>query len=288
MYTIDNGIIKAEINDLACELSSLIMDGKEYVWQGDKAFWGGRAPLLFPINGTVKDNKVFIGGQECNLTNHGFLRHYTFKVLEQNETKIVFIADANEDTLKNFPFKFNVIVTFELDGKTCKTSYEVKNVDSAKMPYFFGLHPAFNCHTGTEKFDEYYIEFDKEVEIVRPHQPKEGEYADLTNVEIIGEKSKTFNLKHEHFYKHPLIQSNIEFNESSICHKTKGKILDIKFDGFSTFVIWQAKDAPFVCVEPWTGVSGTPPYSENLEDNPKCKFLEASKSDKYTFDITCI
>ena len=53
VYTIENDKIQVQISDLGAELQSIVLkkDGTEYLMQGDKTYWGGRAYNLFPICG---------------------------------------------------------------------------------------------------------------------------------------------------------------------------------------------------------------------------------------------
>jgi galactose mutarotase-like enzyme len=44
-----SGRTTAEIQSLGAELVSLKKDGCEYIWNGDKTYWAGHAPVLFPI-----------------------------------------------------------------------------------------------------------------------------------------------------------------------------------------------------------------------------------------------
>ena len=41
---------------MGAQLTSLALNGNEYLWQGDPAFWGKHAPILFPIVGSLRNN----------------------------------------------------------------------------------------------------------------------------------------------------------------------------------------------------------------------------------------
>ena len=49
--TIKRGGLTAAIDSMGAQLTSLALNGNEYLWQGDPAFWGKHAPILFPIVG---------------------------------------------------------------------------------------------------------------------------------------------------------------------------------------------------------------------------------------------
>ncbi len=287
LYTIKNQHLSATIDSLGAELCSLKSPDREYIWQGHPDYWEGHAPLLFPTIGGVKNNQVTIGGQNCHLKNHGFLRTINLEVIHHSDEKIVFSTKFSSDTLSCYPFKFQFIATYKLDGTTCEMTYEIKNLDDKSMPFFFGLHPALNCNiTDEENFDDYYIEFNVPTAITRPYFPEGDDYPDLDNMEVLSPNSKTYSLKHEDFLLYSLVQDKINFTKSDLCHKTKGKIVDFDFEGFDTYTMWQPHYAPFICLEPWTGLSGIAPYSKNLEDNRLCKYIDAGDSKSYRLTIT--
>lgn len=55
--TISKGGLSATISSKGAELTSLKLDGREYLWQADSAFWGKHAPVLFPIVGSLRGDE---------------------------------------------------------------------------------------------------------------------------------------------------------------------------------------------------------------------------------------
>ena len=56
-YVLKNGTLTATVESYGAELRSVVKDGAEYLWQGDPAYWAGRAPVLFPICGRLVEGK---------------------------------------------------------------------------------------------------------------------------------------------------------------------------------------------------------------------------------------
>lgn len=46
--TIKRGGLTAAIDSMGAQLTSLALNGNEYLWQGDPAFWGKHAPIPVP------------------------------------------------------------------------------------------------------------------------------------------------------------------------------------------------------------------------------------------------
>ena len=84
LYTITDGSFTAKIDSLGAQLVSLTgPDGFEYIWVGDKAYWGGHAPVLFPIVGALREGKTQIGGKWYHMGRHGFARTSEFTAEEE-------------------------------------------------------------------------------------------------------------------------------------------------------------------------------------------------------------
>ena len=288
-YTIRNEQITAVIDSHGAELCSLSSAKREYIWQGSEHFWSGHSPLLFPIIGSVRNDQVQIGNQTCHLHNHGFLQDQEFIVEEQLPERLVLSTQSTPETLaKYYPFRFQFLITFTLSAMQLQISYDIKNLDTVEMSYCFGLHPALNCNMeASDSFENYYIEFDQPTNITRPYMPDGDDYIDYEHLEVvIPEYRSTFELQHEHFLQYSLIQDRA-FQYANLCHKKKGPILDFAFTGFDTFTMWQPHYAPFICLEPWTGISAIAPYSPQLESNKLCQFLAPQHNRNYTLTMTC-
>lgn len=56
----------------------------EFLWQGDKNYWSGQAPVLFPICGSIRNDKaVTKDGKNLTMPRHGIVRKREF---EEEET----------------------------------------------------------------------------------------------------------------------------------------------------------------------------------------------------------
>ncbi|MDY3816081.1 MAG: aldose 1-epimerase family protein, partial [Candidatus Limiplasma sp.] len=75
LITLRNEALTVTISSLGAEMQS-IRDarGRERLWQGDPAVWKGRAPILFPIAGGLKDDGYFLNGKRYDMPKHGYVR----------------------------------------------------------------------------------------------------------------------------------------------------------------------------------------------------------------------
>jgi len=91
--TVSTDALAAQINPLGAELSTLRdPSGRELLWDGNPAIWNGRAPLLFPIVGSLVQGTYRFAGRTYALPRHGFARRKPFEVLST-----VFLPDLRMD-----------------------------------------------------------------------------------------------------------------------------------------------------------------------------------------------
>ena len=131
------------ISTLGAEPQSLVFEGREYIWQGDKAYWFRRAPLLFPMIGPTKDNKIMAKGKLYDMPGNGFARDTEFTLLSKEDDKATFVLEDSATTReKYYPYGFKLTVTYTLleNGYTASATIEAKE----DLYYTYGWHPAFS------------------------------------------------------------------------------------------------------------------------------------------------
>lgn len=107
MICIHNEELTVRINEMGAEIYSVTLkEGRECIWNGDPAFWKGRAPHLFPICGRLRDNKYIYEGKEYHLSGHGFAKDMEFAAEKISDTAAVFTLHETEETLASYPFAF--------------------------------------------------------------------------------------------------------------------------------------------------------------------------------------
>lgn len=251
---LENGKLSINVKSLGAELTSLKYDGKEFLWQADEKYWGRHAPVLFPIVGKLKDNSMYIDGKEYFMTQHGFARDSEFKEVFCSNNKVTYMLTYSDETLKVYPYKFELYISYEIIDNKVKITYNVKNTDDKDIFFSIGGHPAFKWPlVEGENFEDYYVEF-LENENQRFIKNDNGylSYEDtfiLKDTNIIElEKSKfcidTFTFK------------KLNSTVVSLKSKKSSAFVKIYFEGFLYFGIWsKVNEAKFICLEPWNGLA---------------------------------
>ncbi len=266
-------------------------DGLEYLWQGDATYWSGQAPVMFPICGSIRNNRATIGtGMVCNMERHGIVRKLEFTYLDQTEDSITFSIRSNTELKTKYPYDFELQITYTLKSKTLTTAYQVINLSADSMPYFIGGHPGFNCPLlPGEEFNDYVIEFEKQEIAGCPESiPSTG----LVNTEhrtMILNNESVLQLKHEYFSIDALIFDQLKSRSVKLKNPKTGKGIRMDFSDFTYFILWSSSNqGPFVALEPWTGISTCEDESDVFEKKRGVRILPPYQSAKHSFDITIL
>lgn len=233
------------------------------MWQADAAFWSKTSPILFPIVGALKENAYSYQGQIYSLPRHGFARELEFEVKDFAENWIEFVLKSGDETLHMFPFAFELTVRYELLGNGLRCSYSVYNPDWDSLLYFsLGGHPAFNIQVGEDiAYADYRLIFpdDDHLNVYKLQNnliTKPGQQYRLT--------ANSLPLSYELFYDDALVLMDIKTTNVILANNRNNERLHFKFRGFSYFGIWAAKDANFICLEPWAGIADDEDHDQHL------------------------
>lgn len=289
--TLKNATISVSLKSLGAELTS-IKDaaGTEYLWQGNPDFWDGQAPVLFPIVGSIRNDKATIAGDKtCSFGRHGLARKLEFSLLSSTDTSAVYSLRSDEATKEQYPFDFELQMIYELTEKGVKVTHKVINHDSNPMPYCVGGHPAFNCPISDgESFEDYIVEFE---------QPETADCALLDDAGLIHNENRvrvlenetTIPLKHSLFYKDALIFDKLKSRQVSLKHKTLNKGICVSFPDFNYLGVWSsANDGPFVALEPWSGTATCSDEDNVFEHKRGVRTLSPGQEETLSFIIEII
>lgn len=272
------------------QLNSLVKDGREYLWQGDAQYWSGQAPVCFPIVGVLADGKAKAFGKPCEMKRHGVARINPFDIFEQHKNSVTFIQKSSENTKKQFPFDYELKIKYTIVGDTVTNEYIITNTGSEKMPFVIGGHPAFNCPLcEDEEFEDYKVVFDKPISKPCLRPDHHTGLVDVSKKYDVMKGTDTLNLKHNLFEENDaLIFENCQAKSATLTGKN-GKGIKIEFQDMNNLLVWSAVgNAPFVALEPWTGISNCTDEDEIFENKRGMTVLEPDETVSFKFKITMI
>lgn len=259
---ISNEYVEAEITRFGAELKTLVSKktGIQYMSEPKKGVWDRTSPVLFPIIGCVKDNKILIDGKEYDMYLHGFAHFQNYDVFERTEDSIIYVIKSEGKYVDVYPYEFELYVTFKLieDGIVC--GWKIINKNDGTMYFSIGGHPAFKCPVDDSDRSEYFIQFHGASQLDRSLINMSNgclyENREIIDTSICDNNGEIGLLKldDELFDRDALVIEGNQVHKVSILKPDKTPYLTVEFDA-PLFGVWTEarKKSPFICIEPWYG-----------------------------------
>lgn len=292
IVTISNGVITAEISTLGAELKKITKNGKDVLWSGDEKYWGGVAPILFPLCSSLKDTKYVYGGKTYEgVMHHGFAKYSEFEVVSEEKTSVAFLLEPNDETKKIYPFDFKFRVLFKINGENLGVYYIVENHSSSAMPFNVGCHEAYAI---SGDFNEHFIKFESEEDTVTCTTIKNSLLGKETYVLPLEENG--LRLNYDYFDKDAKILNGSMFASGSIIvenikskrvtlNKNGEELVSVYFNDFDHLVLWTVRDAGYIAIEPWNGLPDLYDADGIIEHKKSIDFVEAGQSKTFYHNI---
>ncbi|WP_321433661.1 aldose 1-epimerase family protein [Trichococcus flocculiformis] len=255
---LENADLRVEILKKGAEIRSVLskLTDTEYIWQADKNYWGRHAPLLFPIVGKLKDDQFEYNDAIYHMSQHGFARDMTFDVEGNDNDSVKLSLKDTSETQKVFPFKFLLVVEYQLIANRLTTSYSVTNLDNDETMYFsIGAHPGFKVPLESQtRFEDYYIEVSPEK--TRNFIPVTEEVL-LQTKNIVQTDQSKFELTRELFKDGVIILETAGSTRVTLKSDKSERKIAIDYTDMPYLGLWTTypDEGEFVCIEPWCGIA---------------------------------
>ena len=253
-FVLENAYLRVTLTTDGAQIKSVVRksDAVEHIWRADPAVWGYHTPILFPYTGRVKDGKILAKGTLYeNCPQHGFARLMEHTPVCCDENRVIMELTENDETLKQWPYRFRLISTFTLEEDTLHHTLTVENRDEANMPFGIGYHPAFRL-----PFDDQHTYEDYELRFDEQESPL---CLDTSNGGLIGDKAyylgkniRTVALDQQLFANDSHCMLGLQSNTLGLYEKDSGRGVVCSIRNFPYVLIWSKPGIPkFVCIEPW-------------------------------------
>ena len=285
LHVIDNGQLRVSISAAGAELQSIkTADGTEYLWQGNKEYWGDRAPNIFPYVARLTNESYTYRGTTYHLPIHGFAPTAAFAVTAETQDSVTFTLESNPVFYEMYPFLFRFSIRYYLENQTLCVEFIVENRDDKTMYFGIGGHPGINVPLEEGlNFEDYYLEF--------PNSSMRR--VEFTPACFITGKDDPFEVTNN---RYPLHHSM--FDDDAIVLKDVGGRTRLASDkgcrsvtliapDLPVYGFWHMPrtDAPYICLEPWSSLPSRQDVVEDLETQPDLISLEAGKTYRTTWSL---
>ena len=275
-YTIENGILSVTADTFGAELKSVQVRGKEMIWQNPTGEWASHAPVLFPVSGCCY---ITHKGVEYPDKFHGVARRAEFELSERGTDFLKFTLRSSAETKVFYPFDFTFDMIYRIKGDTLFVEHVVKNDGDEPLYFAGGAHESFNLDGN---IDEYAIEFEEEEDLTHRLATPDGKTT--YNTVLLG-KVKFFPLPVNYLTNSgTFVYEGIRSRKIWLCKKDGERLVEITFDkAFLNLLLWRAKDAHYICIEPWMNMPDVEDeQSRKMEFSQKKGVLEVGVGESKT------
>jgi galactose mutarotase-like enzyme len=279
---IKNPELAVEIASLGAEMQSLkTTDGRDWLWNGDAAWWTGRSPILFPIVGKAPGDRLAVDGTTYPMAQHGIARRREFAVVEHTATSCRHELVSSPQTREVYPFDFRLTLEHRLEGRTLSVTATVDNTGETPLPFGIGFHPAFLWPLPGADGKSHSVILDNGAEpgVVQLEDGLIGKTLPTSPF-----KAGRLELAHSLFDNDALI-----FPEGAGTALTfaaaGGPSLAFTFENLPNIALWQKPGAPFLCIEPWHGMAAHAGGTAELVERPYTVALAAGDQMRFGFKV---
>lgn len=284
MIQIENDSLSVEILEKGTELNRIYSKefDIDYLWSGDSKWWSGKSPLLFPIIGGSKGIKV--DGKIYSIPKHGFGKNLMFKGEKLSAETCEFSYTYDEETLKCYPYKFKLIVRYELNQNKLDITYRIVNLDDKDIYYSIGGHPGFSLNLVEGDLPkDYFLEFSEDEKLISKYKIRKDTFVEHLNKEV---GRKVIGNLEEKFIDDALIFQNLKSTSVKLLSKKHSHGLELDFHEFEYLGLWAKVGAPYVCIEPWTGINDFSEFNGEFAEKQGIKKLKEKEDKSFTYSVS--
>lgn len=297
---ISDGTVRARITTLGAELCSFRRGETEYLWQADPAYWGRHAPVLFPIVGSLRNDRAFSAQGSCMMGRHGFARTREFEITAVGTNLVSLTLTSHEATRAAFPYPFMLTMTYSLEPSdqgrpvnTLRQSFEVANPGDTPLPCSFGGHPAFNVPVPgrSDTWEDYELLFTEPWTYSSPRIVAGGLW-DYSTRDTIVHNEDRLPLRRSLFAFDTLVFEHVPDDTLILAGKGNDPLIRFKFEGFPYLGIWtpggERGTGPLLAIEPWTGTATRTDEDDAFEHKQGTLFVAPGDTLERSFTMTLL
>ncbi len=286
--TIKSERLSVTVDSVGAEMVSIEgLDGTQYLCPDERRNWDGKAPVLFPNTGWVRDGYALIGEKKYPYEQHGFARRMEFVLTKTGEDRLVCELCWSEKTLEHYPGRFVLQIVYTVRETVLQIESSVYNAGNETMYCSLGFHPGFSCPIlMSEKPEDYCIIFPETMTASR---------LVLADAMVLRKEArfwnalKTIPIRPELFREGSFSMTDLSSKTVRLQSKASGRYVEIALGDYPNLVIWAPKEEPVtnICVEPWYGMPDAVGTNHRVEEKPFTLRIGQGETRTLGFSIIC-
>lgn len=286
MVHLSCGDAEATLSLVGAEPLSWRVGGRELIWHGDPAHWGWHAPILFPVVGRTRNDRIRVEGRDHPMSQHGFARHSRFTLIGQNAGEAALRLTGDDVAGADFPFRFGLDVRATLSADRLSVAFEVSNPGEGVLPYGLGFHPAFPWPFDAQDAgaqEDYVVAFesgeDPQVPVITP----DGLIGRARRPAPV--EGRILRLRPELFAANAFVFLNARSRTLRFAAPS-GAAIAMTTEGFPHWALWTRPGAPFLSLEAWTGHADPEDFWGEFADKPATVRLGPGEQRRHAVHLT--
>lgn len=122
MQTIDNSLFQVSVDENGARMAHLVSEADNYDYLGEKETEESMA-IAFPV--IDQDNN--------------WASKLPWTVVDKGDTRVSLTLIDTPESYKSFPYHFEVMTTYALEGNQVKVSFYLKNSSHKELPFSLGF-----------------------------------------------------------------------------------------------------------------------------------------------------
>ncbi len=254
--------------------------GPELIWQAGPA-WPRHAPILFPIVGRLRDDRLLHRGQRFRMTQHGFARDRRFTWLERGEVACRLMLSDDEETRAAYPFPFRLEVAYAIVEGALSVTMTVHNPGKEVLPASIGAHPAFAWPLrDTVAKDAHTLTFEQP-ELAPIRRVADGLL--LPDAVPSPVQGAVLHLRDDLFAADALIFDQLASRQVRYT-APDAPVVTLRWHDCPQLGVWSRPDN-FLCIEPWHGFASPAGFAGEFIDKPGLWHIAPGRTAEAGFSI---
>jgi galactose mutarotase-like enzyme len=276
--TLQCGSARAVVRTRGAELRAWRARDLDLLWTPDAAVWPAVSPILFPVVGRLRGDRLRVGDFSAPMGVHGFAAAAPFALAQRDAAAARFILRDTEQSRAIYPFRFALSVDYRLGDAALDVALTVENAGDRPLPYACGLHPGFRWPFDGGAPDDYRLVFER---------PEQNSIPEISPQGLFGPGRRPS----------PAAGALLPLSRAVLAHEAlcfldaesrvfrfeapSGRALTVETADFPHFALWSRPPAPFLCLESWTGHGDPVDFCGDVFAKPSMRLLAPGASARH-------
>lgn len=182
MQTIESSLLQVSVDENGAQLAHLIskQDNEDYLVSKEQQ---GKAVIAFPNNDL----------------NNNLVVQLPWTVVDKGDARVSLTLIDNQDSYKKFPYHFEVMATYALEGSQLNISFHIENNSNKEMPFSLSIAIPHHAKVNEESISKVVLQTEKktlslETTDFKFEQNEKSINCKTDQIKLAGETTQDFSL----------------------------------------------------------------------------------------------